>query len=79
MGDYKWRTYEDLNREAGHFGRGLRALGHMPKQNVVIFAETRAEWMVAAHACFKQNFPSKYLIYHFYIGFQPLVYLFSHV
>lgn len=58
MGEYKWRTSRDVNDEAAAFGRGLRLLGHQPKHNVVIFAETRAEWMVAAQACFKQNFPS---------------------
>lgn len=59
MGDYKWKTFEDVDKEAAAFGRGLKLLGHKPKQNIVIFAETRAEWMVAAHACFKQNFPGK--------------------
>ena len=59
MGEYQWRTFEDVNNEAINFGQGLRSLGHQPRQNVVIFAETRAEWMVAAHACFKQNFPGK--------------------
>jgi len=56
MGDYKWRSFDDVNKEATSFGKGLRVLGHKPKENIVIFAETRAEWMVAAHGCFKQNF-----------------------
>ncbi|XP_075214813.1 acyl-CoA synthetase long-chain [Lycorma delicatula] len=57
MGEYKWRTYSEVNMLATNFGRGLRELGHKPKQNIVIFAETRAEWMIAAHGCFKQNIP----------------------
>ncbi|KAJ9583261.1 hypothetical protein L9F63_022394 [Diploptera punctata] len=57
MGDYKWKTFEDVERLAASFGRGLRTLGQQPKCNVVIFAETRAEWLVAAHGCFKQNIP----------------------
>ncbi|XP_039279984.1 long-chain-fatty-acid--CoA ligase 4 isoform X2 [Nilaparvata lugens] len=57
LGEYKWKTYEEVNMLASHFGKGLRELGHQPKQNIVIFAETRAEWMVAAHGCFKQNIP----------------------
>lgn len=61
MGDYKWKTYEEVNTLAVNFGRGLRALGHKPRQNIVIFAETRAEWMIAAHGCFKQNIPGKFL------------------
>lgn len=57
MGDYEWRSFADVERCAEHFGRGLRELGHNARENVVIFAETRAEWMIAAHGCFKQNFP----------------------
>lgn len=57
MGDYEWQSYADVERLAEHFGRGLRELGHEERQNVVIFAETRAEWMIAAHGCFRQNFP----------------------
>lgn len=56
MGEYKWKTFNDVNRLASSFGRGLLELGMKPRKNVVIFAETRAEWMIAAHACFKQNF-----------------------
>lgn len=56
MGEYKWKTYQEVDRLASSFGRGLIELGMKPRKNVVIFAETRAEWMIAAHACFKQNF-----------------------
>ncbi|BES89112.1 AMP-Hypothetical protein enzyme [Nesidiocoris tenuis] len=55
LGDYKWRNYIEMHTEATNFGRGLRSLGYQPKSNIVIFAETRAEWMVAAHGLFKQN------------------------
>ncbi|CAB3237681.1 unnamed protein product [Arctia plantaginis] len=57
MGDYKWRSYVDVEKEARHFGAGLRELGCKPRENVVMFAETRAEWMIAAHGCFKQSIP----------------------
>ncbi|XP_011135957.1 long-chain-fatty-acid--CoA ligase 4 isoform X2 [Harpegnathos saltator] len=56
MGEYKWKTYQEVDRLASSFGRGLTELGMRPRKNIVIFAETRAEWMIAAHACFKQNF-----------------------
>lgn len=56
MGEYKWKTYQEVDRLASSFGRGLMELGMKPYKNIVIFAETRAEWMIAAHACFKQNF-----------------------
>lgn len=57
MGEYKWRTFADVDRSATHFGRALRELGQAPLKNIVLFAETRAEWMIAAHGCFKQNIP----------------------
>lgn len=55
MGDYKWKNFIEVERLAACFGRGLRELGQKPFQNIVVFAETRAEWMIAAHGCFKQN------------------------
>lgn len=57
LGEYKWKTFAEAESMATNFGRGLRELGMQPKQNIVIFAETRAEWLVAAHGCFKQNMP----------------------
>lgn len=61
MGDYEWRSFNQVNDEAEAFGKGLRSLGQEPRHNVVIFAETRAEWMIAAQACFKQNIPGELL------------------
>ncbi|XP_015123836.1 long-chain-fatty-acid--CoA ligase 4 isoform X1 [Diachasma alloeum] len=55
MGEYKWKSYTEVERLAASFGRGLRELGMTKRKNIVIFAETRAEWMIAAHACFKQD------------------------
>ncbi|XP_033209619.1 long-chain-fatty-acid--CoA ligase 3 isoform X1 [Belonocnema kinseyi] len=55
MGEYRWKTFTEVNKLAASFSRGLRELGLTLKKNIVIFAETRAEWMIAAHACFKQN------------------------
>lgn len=57
MGDYKWKNFIEAERMAASFGRGLREIGQAPRQNIVIFAETRAEWMIAAHGCFKQAMP----------------------
>lgn len=55
MGDYKWKNFIEVERMASAFGRGLRECGQQPRRNVVVFAETRAEWMIAAHGCFKQS------------------------
>ncbi|CAH1286117.1 unnamed protein product [Diabrotica balteata] len=57
LGDYRWKTFSEVNILATNFGRGLRELGNDPGKNVAIFAETRAEWMIAAHGIFKQNIP----------------------
>ncbi|XP_022121866.2 long-chain-fatty-acid--CoA ligase 4 isoform X1 [Pieris rapae] len=57
MGNYEWRSYTDMENEATWFAAGLRELGCQPKKNIVMFAETRAEWMIAAHGCFKQSIP----------------------
>lgn len=59
LGDYKWITFQQLLTRATNLGSGLLSLGQKPKKNILIFAETRAEWMIAAQACFKYNFPGK--------------------
>ena len=57
LGDYRWISFEDLDSTSDYFGRGLRQLGLQPRQKLCVFADTRAEWMIAAQACFKQTFP----------------------
>lgn len=63
LGDYNWMTYNDVFSKAEVFGCGLLALGQKAKQNVVIFADTRAEWMIAAQSCFSYSFPGKQLVH----------------
>ena len=46
-----------MDSESESFGRGLRELGIKSKENVVVFAETRAEWLTSAFGCMKQNMP----------------------
>lgn len=55
LGDYQWRTFSQLDSEAESFGRGMRELGLKPKGKVILFAETRAEWLIAANGFMKQN------------------------
>nr|XP_054770780.1 long-chain-fatty-acid--CoA ligase 4-like [Lytechinus pictus] len=57
MGDYKWRTYAEFFEDSDNFGKGLVSLGLQPKQNILIFAETRAEFQIGLQACFRYNFP----------------------
>lgn len=57
LGDYNWLSYEEVFRVAQQFGSGLAALGQKPQCNIALFCETRAEWIIAAQACFMYNFP----------------------
>ena len=58
-GDYSWLTYNEMHDYVKRISSFLKALGVETKQNVVIFAETKAEWMLSAQACFMRNFPGK--------------------
>jgi long-chain acyl-CoA synthetase len=60
LGDYVWHSYNEADRMAESFGKGLRELGLQPKDRICIFAETRAEWLVAAIGAFKQNLASEF-------------------
>ena len=62
-GEYSWLTYAEVDARARAFGRGLAALGQQVRENIVIFSETKAEWMMAAQGCFAQNFPSMFFTY----------------
>ncbi|KAG9343144.1 hypothetical protein JZ751_014116 [Albula glossodonta] len=57
LGEYQWLSYEEAYQAAVRFGSGLAALGQRPQYNIAIFCETRAEWIIAAQACFMNNFP----------------------
>uniref|UniRef100_A0A665ULG5 long-chain-fatty-acid--CoA ligase n=1 Tax=Echeneis naucrates TaxID=173247 RepID=A0A665ULG5_ECHNA len=57
LGEYRWLSYNEMESIVSHFGSGLAALGQQPKSTIAIFCETRAEWMIAAQACFRRNFP----------------------
>ena len=57
LGEYRWRTYTDMNVEAGNFGRGLMEMGLRAKDNIALFSETRAEWLIGANGCMKQSMP----------------------
>lgn len=59
-GEYSWLTYAEVDARARAFGCGIAALGQQLKENIVLFSETKAEWMIAAQGCFAQNFPSRF-------------------
>jgi long-chain acyl-CoA synthetase len=55
LGKYNWRTFHDFEAEATIIGQSFRSLGLKSKDKIAILAETRAEWMLTAYACFKNN------------------------
>lgn len=55
LGDYEWITMKEVAENARHFGLGLRSLQIAPRSNVSIFADTRAEWLIAARGCFQHS------------------------
>ena len=46
-----------MNVEANSFGRGLIESGLKVGQNIALFSETRAEWLISANGCMKQSMP----------------------
>ncbi|KAM4566149.1 long-chain-fatty-acid--CoA ligase 3a isoform 1-T1 [Odontesthes bonariensis] len=57
LGEYSWLSYKEVLTAASQLGSGMTSLGQLPKTNIAIICETRAEWMIAALACFTYNFP----------------------
>uniref|UniRef100_A0A8R1DT79 long-chain-fatty-acid--CoA ligase n=1 Tax=Caenorhabditis japonica TaxID=281687 RepID=A0A8R1DT79_CAEJA len=57
MGDYQWRTYSQVDKRVNMIASGLASLGQQEKEPIILFAETREEWMTTALACMKMNFP----------------------
>lgn len=55
LGEYKWITYNETLQTSNLFGKGLRELGEKPSDSIVIYAETRAEWLMAAFGAFSQS------------------------
>lgn len=57
MGEYKWLDYSQVDQRISDIGCGLTALSIKKGDKVVIYAETRKEWMMTAIACFKLGIP----------------------
>lgn len=57
MGSYKFTTYEDALKRTDNLSNGLLNLGLKSDQKIVLFAETRPEWLLSAFACFKIKVP----------------------
>jgi len=57
LGEYRWMGYEEVDNLISSVGRGLRILGLAPGSPVCVFADTRAEWLITAQACFRNSLP----------------------
>ncbi|KAI6187785.1 AMP-binding domain-containing protein [Aphelenchoides besseyi] len=57
FGDYLFDTFEDVNERVNCVINGLKTYDMKKGDHVVIFAETRADWMQTALACFKSGYP----------------------
>lgn len=55
LGNYKWISFRQFGDSAEKFGRGLRELGLEPRERLVMLAETRADWIIAAYGCFQNS------------------------
>ncbi|XP_002163162.2 long-chain-fatty-acid--CoA ligase 4 isoform X1 [Hydra vulgaris] len=56
LGEYQWLTYNQAYDHVKRISSGIKALGVKSKDYVLIFAETKTEWMLTAQACFLRNF-----------------------
>lgn len=51
-GEYQWQTYGEIHSKVKKFAAGLSELG---VERVAIYMETRADWIIAAQACWRHN------------------------
>uniref|UniRef100_A0A0N4Z7T8 long-chain-fatty-acid--CoA ligase n=1 Tax=Parastrongyloides trichosuri TaxID=131310 RepID=A0A0N4Z7T8_PARTI len=57
LGDYEWIDFGEASEKVMNLANALTLLNLKPKTHIVIFAETRAEWMISAQACFRSGYP----------------------
>lgn len=55
MGDYKFITYREACARIDAIGRGFLTLDAQPGDKILIFSETRSEWLLTAFAAFKHG------------------------
>ena len=52
---YKWQTYDQLSARVTAVAKGLHELGLSPGDKLMIYADTKAEWLITALAAFKSS------------------------
>lgn len=57
MGNYHWRSFRTVDERVNMVASALISLGCKKNDKIVIFAETREEWLTTALACFKACLP----------------------
>lgn len=55
LGEYTWRTYQQVQEAAEAVGSSLHQMDFKLDDRVAIFAETRAEWFIAAMGALQQR------------------------
>lgn len=55
LGGYKYLTYEQLAGKVNNIASAFVHLGLKEQENLAVYLETRAEWTMAAQACFCMN------------------------
>jgi long-chain acyl-CoA synthetase len=54
---YTWSNYRTMHSRVENFSNGLLHVGLKSDQNIVLFAETRPDWLITAFACFRIKVP----------------------
>uniref|UniRef100_A0A0N4Z6F0 long-chain-fatty-acid--CoA ligase n=1 Tax=Parastrongyloides trichosuri TaxID=131310 RepID=A0A0N4Z6F0_PARTI len=49
--DYKWKTYEEVDKEVTKIRKALYNMGFKKGDRILFFADTRPEWITCALAC----------------------------
>lgn len=57
LGNYEWQTYAEAHKRLIDISNGLLAVGFRSNKNVILFSETRAEWLMSALSCFRIKVP----------------------
>ena len=55
--EFKWDTYKTILNRVMNFSNGLLKIGLKSEENIILFSETRPEWMISAFSCFRISVP----------------------
>ena len=53
--EYTWLTYQEVGNRIDRLALGLHSMGLRSGDKVMIYADTCAEWLIMAMACFKSS------------------------